>query len=266
VTPEEVAAVCGDQGSEGSDAIAYQTAATEASQILFELSGRLYNGGCEQTVRPCRDGCNCWDGYGLGLLGIGFDSGLGLGWGWGYGAGGWFWRNSCGDRCGCGHLAQITLAGYPVTAITEVKIDGVVIDPSEYRLDEHRYLTRMRDPDSPEQQVFWPACQALDLDDDQPGTWAISYNYGVAPPAAGKAAAAQLACALSAPAECGLPEGTVRVQRQGITVDRVSLLNWVSSGESGLNQVEAFLVSQPKLRRRPAILSPEATRYPRPIQ
>lgn len=263
VTPEDVANVCGSAGSEGSDAIVYQTAATEASQILFELSARLYNGGCEQTVRPCRKPCSYW---GLGVLGyplgIGFDSGLG--WGWGYGFGGWGWGNDA-RRCGCGYLAQITLAGYPVTAVTEVKIDGDVVDASTYRLDEHRYLTRLRDPAEPSQQVFWPACQILDLDDDQPGTWSVSYQWGTAPPAAGKAAAAQLACALTTPESCGLPAGTTRVTRQGIQVDRVSLVNWISSGESGLLQVEAFLVSQPKMRRRPAILSPDVASFPRPV-
>jgi hypothetical protein len=263
VTADDVAAVCGEAGSEGSNAAAYDTVAQEASQILFELSGRLYNGGCEQTVRPCRKPCPYW---GLGAcgypLGLGFDSGLG--WGWGYGLGGWGWGDET-RRCGCGYLAQVTLAGYPVTEIVEVKIDGAALAGSEYRLDEHRYLTRLRDPAAREQPVFWPACQILDLEDTELGTWSVSYRFGVAPPAAGKAAAAQLACALVNPTDCDLPKGATRITRQGITIDRLSIVAWLSSGESGLPAVEAFLVSQPKLRRRPAILSPDMAQFPRPI-
>lgn len=263
VTADDVAAVCGEEGSEGSNVAAYDTVAQEASQILFELSGRLYNGGCEQTVRPCRDACSYWT---AGVYGYPLGTGWGdsLGWGWGYGLGGWGWGNGQ-RRCGCGYLAQITLAGYPVTQIIEVKINGAALSASEYRLDEHRYLTRLRDPATPDQPVFWPACQILDLEDTEPGTWSVTYSFGIAPPAAGKAAAAQLACALVNPTDCDLPKGASRVTRQGITIDRVSIVNWLSSGESGLPAVEAFLVSQPKLRRRPAILSPEATRFPRPI-
>ena len=268
VTAEDVAAVCGSAGSAGSDAIVYQTAATEASQILFALSGRLFNGGCEQTVRPCKDTCGCW-----GVGGLAFDSGLGIGfdWSWGYGAGGWYWRNEYGDRCSCGHLAQIVLSGYPVTAITQVKIDGAIVDASTYRLDEHRYLTRMRDPAVPGQAVFWPACQALDLDDTQPGTWSVTYQFGTAPPPIGKDAAAQLACELNRAltgGECSLPVGTTKVTRQGITVERGLLASFLRPGQTGLVLVDAFLATyNPNgASRRPAVFSPDVARFPRPIQ
>ena len=46
-----------------------------------------------------------------------------------------------GIPAGATDLSRVKLAGY-VRQVTEVKIDGVVLDPSEYRVDEHKWLTR----------------------------------------------------------------------------------------------------------------------------
>ena len=85
-----------------------------ASEVLFELSGRLYSGACEKTVRPCATDYPCgfqvlsrghivtpWDVHWNGLA-------------WGPDS----------YACGCQPLSQILLSGYPVREITEVKIDG----------------------------------------------------------------------------------------------------------------------------------------------
>ena len=46
--------------------------------------------------------------------------------------------------------------------------------------DLQQYLVRLNGE-------MWPACQRLDLDDSQPGTWSVEYTYGVDPPPLGPA-------------------------------------------------------------------------------
>jgi hypothetical protein len=232
IVAEDVAAVC--DAIDSTDPSVYDTAALQASQVLYELSGRQFSGECGPvTVRPCRGGCVCWV------------PGRTIDWqGWG--------------NCRCGHLSRVKLAGWPVREITEVKIDGDVIDPSEYRLDGRKWLTRMVDADGKHQR--WPGCQDLDRPDTVERTFAVSYTFGQDPPQAGLDAAAEFACAV-APAiasgggECALPPGTVRVTRQGVEIDLAGL----RSQRTGLPSVDSFLsVYNPSgLRRRSAIFSPD---------
>lgn len=239
--------------------------AYEASQLLFELSGRLFSGICEKTVRPCSDS---WCGFQVLSRGhividpYQYDYGwTGSRWNWGL------------RSCGCSPLDKIKLSGYPVREITEVKIDGVVVDPATYRLDGHRWLVRVRDPLDPNTQLFWPHCQMLDLPDTEPGTFSVTYTFGAEPPLIGIAAAGQLGCELyracSGAGECSLPTGTVRVTRQGITISRTSFQRDTKSGiwATGLNLVDAFLASfaSAGLTRRPSIWSPDGPKYARRV-
>src|SRR5207247_1889627 len=128
--------------------------------------------------------------------------------------------------CRCRPLSQIKLAGYPVREVSEVKIDGDVVDPSGYRLDGWRYLVRLDDPGPPLVHRRWPRCQNLALADDQPGTFSVSYSFGLDPPLIAVQAAAELACQLLKACASGsgagssvLPVGVARVSRQGITLE-----------------------------------------------
>lgn len=236
----------------------------EASQLLFELSGRIFSGQCEKTVRPC---ATEWCGF--QVLSRGHVIGPWDWGGWGWTGSSWNWPNS--SSCGCWPLSRVKLSGYPVRSITEVKIDGVVISPTEYRLDERRWLTRMADADGNVQ--WWPACQRLDLDDTEVGTFAATYRYGLDPPLVGIHAAQQLACELyracTGSGECQLPTGTTRVTRQGITISRTAFQRDRTTGiwATGLNLVDAFLASyNPSgLTRRPTFWAPGGHRYARTV-
>ncbi len=116
-----------------------------------------------------------------------------------------------------------------VQEITEVLIDGVVVDPATYRVDQRRWLTRVRVDASDESFEHWPACQNMDLTDDQPGTWSVTYTYGQEVPVAGQAAAVELACEIYKQCNqqaCALPKNTVRMTRQGISAERPSFIGW----------------------------------------
>lgn len=246
----DVADCCSAASNEAS----YEDVALDASMILFELSGRQFSGVCEQTVRPHdHRHCHCWLNA----------SWSGATWGWD----GLGWYDGLGHSCGCGHLSLIKLAGYPVRSIVEVKIDGDVVDPSEYRLDRWRELVRLDDPGPPVVHNHWPKCQNLALADDQPGTFSVTYEFGVDPPPLGLHAAAELACQLYAAcsgADCELPRNATRVVRQGIEVDRTVLLNFLVRGApTGMTNVDAFLAAYPSSARRPAVFSPDVQPFPR---
>ena len=244
--------------------------AISASQMLFELEGRMHSGLCEKTVRPCNTVCGCnWQVLSRGFV-VWTDA-------WLYGGGYWGGWN-CGDDapCGCWPLSRVKLSGYPVRSVTEVKIDGAVLAPDEYRLDESRYVTRLNDH-------WWPGCQDLSLADTESGTWSITYNYGAEPPLLGKQAAAQLggelysACTTG---ECALPKGTTRVTRQGVTIEKLAFTTWGFMPASrarglarpgwntGLPLVDAFLntLNRNGIPRRPTFYAPSSTRrYARPV-
>lgn len=240
----------------GSDVADYTEAAVMASMILFELSGRQFAGGCQRTVRPCAEPCRC----GFQIL----DRGHVIGVAWN----GRYWRNDMGDSCGCGVLSRVKLAGYPITEVVAVKIDGTLLDPATYRLDGWRYLTRMADPTT-RQSRAWPACQRLDLDDDQPGTFSITYSWGAAPPLLGQQAAIQLAAQLYQAChggECNLPQGVVSIARQGITMTRKAA-DMIGKAGTNLTVVDSFLAAYnpTRKRRRPAIMSRDVQQFARKL-
>lgn len=249
--------------------------AYEAGAALFEISGRRFTGRCGPvTVRPCRNNCSCWAPASMGLGPWYWTS-----YPWGVGA--WGWWNEVGDRKGCQPLSRVRLAGNPVREIVEVKIDGVVLPPTDdngnpnYRLDLYRDLIRMGDPGAPPgqgdgryQPRHWPGCQDLDLDDTEVGTFSITYYRGLDPPQLGRQAAAQLAVQLYLSATgsgCQLPAGTTRVTRQGVEIERGLLANWFDPTKAtGIPSVDLFLRAYYSERQgRPSLVfSPDLQQYP----
>lgn len=242
-------------------------AAVAASALMYELSGRQFPGVCQQVVRPCRQTCGCWgpaSGFGPFFWTSADVAGYAYAW--------WGWTNESGDRCGCGNESYVRLAGYPVRDILEVKIGGVVIDPSEYRLDQRRFLLRLADlSTSPPTDRFWPVCQDLSVPDSEPGTYSISYTYGADVPVLGRWAASQLAAELwkAFPAnqgECRLPSRVTRIARSGVTMDRIlPTADLLRQGATGLQFVDSFIaaVNPTKQRRRSAVWTPDVAAFPR---
>lgn len=236
-TVDDVALCCSP--AVGTDYSVYQDSVDEASQLLFELSGRLYAGLMSKTVRPfCR--CSCTRCQVLSRGHIVGDVG-----------------HCCEDLCSPG---RILLSGYPVREITEVKIDGVVLADTEYRLDNYRWAVRKNG-------YVWPYYQNFTVDDTETGTWSISYTYGQPPPLAGQAAAAELACEAykacygGSGIDCALPTGVSRVSRQGIVIEKLTFTAWGLQGgiwRTGLPRVDAFLnaYNPNNLQRRPTAWSP----------
>lgn len=243
----------------GSESFLLDDVAAMGSAIMWQATGRQFNGICWRTVRPCRESCSCWSAPRLSTA-----------WAWSYLDGGWGWSDGCGGRCGCGGESVVRLAGYPVREILEVRIDGVALPEFDangnrnWRLDRHRRLVRMDDPGPPSLPRVWPSCQNTSLDDTEAGTFSVRYSWGQQPPELGKLAAAAVAAELyrsitPGGGECKLPTSVTRVVRQGVTIERiVPTAAMVSEGSTGIPAIDLFVSTVgTKGKRRSSVWSPD---------
>ncbi len=207
-----------------------------ASELLYGLSGMRFD-PCVITLRPCRRDCsNEVSPFGSGL------------WPW-VDPGMWprpflyngAWFNlacgSCGNGCSCGILSEALLPG-PVHTVTQVKVDGVVLAPAEYRMDNHRLLVRKN-------HGLWPLCQDLSLDDTEVGTWSVTASFGDDVPVLGQLAVGELGCQLAkfclGDDTCLLPMPVQQLVRQGVTITFLDPNEVFAAGRIGLYQTDLFL-------------------------
>lgn len=186
-----------------------------ASDVLFELSGRQFPGTCPGSIRPmARSRC----------------------------------RSSADPNrlgCGCSGCGSVELRGYPVTAVSEVKVDGEILPSDQYRVDEFRYLVRLRDEQGRRQS--WPCCQDTTLPDTEERTFSVTYEFGQSPPPAGVLAAGRLACELAlacdpqGSAKCKLPKRVISVVRQGISMTTLDPFDFLQEGKTGVYEADLFL-------------------------
>lgn len=247
VTGDDVAACCTVETSSGA---IFDDVADQASTILYQLSGRQFSGLCgPRTVRPPCD--SCWCGY--QILSRGYVIGP---WDYGYPL---YLCDQCLISCA---PSRVKLAGYPVREITEVKIDGAILAADEYTIWNNRYLTRLND-------AVWPVAQDLTLPDTEDNTFSVSYTYGGGIPMMAAQAATQLACELYKQCvgdTCALPNGTTRVTRQGIVIEKLAFTSWEfrdGSWRTGLPMVDAFLsaYNPTGIKRRPTFWAPGKLQY-----
>lgn len=282
ITGDDVAAATGIP--HGSNPAMFDKVAYESMQALYEISGRLFNGICETAVRPCSNNCNCW-GIGPPSYGLGPWYWSTTPWGT---VGGWMWWNERGDRLGCKPMSIVRLAG-TVREIVSVHIDGTELpefDPTtgvrNWRVDNWTDLVRMDTPGvngGTSTPNYWPGCQNLSLDADQPGTFEVLYRWGVDPPEVARTAAVELANQLflstnafdvSAEGLAVLPQGVTKIDRQGIIIERQMLVNWMNATErTGLVNLDSFLTAYVHSGKRggrlPAIWSPDLQQYARRV-
>src|SRR5690606_2001065 len=219
-------------------------AAEIATEVLFALSGRQF-GLCTRTVRPCRAEC-------FGNVVPSPDWWIPGGFTYPQPAliGGQWYNLTCGDcsgGCSCSVVSEVVLPG-PVHDSIQVKIDGVVQDPSTYRLDDRRLLVRLG--------ASWPICNNLNLADTEVGTWSVTFRTGVEVPLLGQLAVAELATEiakfLACDAGCVLPKPIQSITRQGISVSLLDPNEVFADGKLGLYFCDLFIqtYNPNKLRRR----------------
>lgn len=248
-TPEEVRECCGglDPAFDLTRSIAFATA------ILFRLSGRQFPGECERTLWPCK-GSNC------GCCGD-------------WAGGDWWWTfqpypawpvpNGAGDgfvNLGrCDRACSLNCVKLPATIneIVDVTVDGVTLDPSDYKIDAYRRLCRV-DGGS------WPCTNDLTGEPGDPGVWTITYNYGKPVPDDGRYAASLFACEL-ARARCGadscLPQRIKSISRQDVDVDFWTMdpMEFLEQGKVGIYEVDLWIgsVNPSHIKRRARLHRPD---------
>lgn len=244
-----------------------------ATDLLFLWTGEVF-GICPVEYRPCRSDCSGLDAllegstfWGRGPFpstgggaGSGSFAGVGVPWIPVLFAGRWF-NITCGctGSCACderGGAESLRLPG-PVQSIISITIDGVLLDPSQYRVDHKRYLRRIDGED-------WPLCQDLTKPATEEGTWEIVYQRGIEVPVGGELSAGLLACELAkafcGDPTCGLPQRVQSVTRQGISVAIVDSFDDVVKGRTGIWAVDAWvasIVANEEKPRRGTVFSPD---------
>ena len=223
-----------------------------ATSLLWNWTGRVF-GTSEITVRPCRK--DCAPSTYLGIAGIPSST---------YQNApflpvlldGEFYnvtcRRKCRDGCGCSSVEEIGLPG-PVDSIVEVRVDGEVVDPSAYRVDNRTYLVRM-DGDK------WPTCQDLSKPAGEQDTWEVTYRWGTEVPMGGKVAASILSCEMAKASlgrECSLPQRLQSVTREGVTVSILDTFEGLEAGRTGIWLVDSWVTSVTRSPRRSVVLSPD---------
>lgn len=170
------------------------------------------------------------------------------------------WVNACACRsvsaCGCSNRAEIILPG-PIGDIVEVRIDGEILPPTAYRVDNGAILVR-------QDGGTWPSTQdmAKSMDaPDQKGVFAVTYYRGAAPNPMVQLAAGLLAKEFYDACDtgkCKLPRRATSVSRSGVTMDLEK--GMFEDGLTRIPQVDAVIrIYNPHLAKaRPRVISPDA--------
>jgi hypothetical protein len=242
-----------------------QVAAIEqaAADLLWNLTNRLF-GACPVFVRPCAQ--TCADGswtttfWGRGPYPWAGTAGIGSGPWWPVIVGGKWYNVTCGcvGSCSCAidGPTALQLPG-PVQDIIQVRVDGVVLPPTAYRLDYHRTLIRT-------DGEVWPSCQDMLATPDQPGTFEVQYTHGIPVPVGGQIALGTLACEMAKAAvhddTCALPQRLQTITRQGVTVGFVDQFEQLAEGRTGIYVVDAWIASVTAPRPFSAVRSVDVKR------
>lgn len=221
-----------------------------AVDYLWNFTNRVF-GLCTVELRPCKQGVNRLTDtfWGRGPFPMRGD-GVGGYTGWFPALIGGLWFNvgcgTCTDACSCApdSTRSLALPG-PVHSIERVRVDGVTLPQSAYRVDFGRYLIR-------QDGGAWPQGQDLTLSASEEGTFEIVYRRGVEVPVGGQFAAGLLAVefgkAICGDNSCALPRRIKSITRQEVTVDLMDDFSDLKEGMTGIWLVDNWIrqVTQPR--------------------
>lgn len=184
-----------------------ELAVSASNEVLFALSGSQYTGECTTTIRPTA--CSCCG------------------------------RQECEYP---GRWSDVTSAiglGYfPVKSIGTVTVDGNVVAPTAYALEENYWLVR-------KDGYHWPCQQHRGLPNTEYGTWTVDIVHGEDPPSMGiianRAFACELFMGLTGDASCALPKNVINITRLGVSVAVTDLTQALANRRTGVYAVDLFL-------------------------
>lgn len=250
-----VAYVGGPEGCPAYEHLPYAQIA-EFEQIavdyLWAWTGKVF-GATEVTVRPCRglQREGTWVHRPTAVTSQTAEVG-------------WFAVSAdcaaCPGACSCKESSAVLKLRGPVSEIKQVTIEGTVLDPSAYRVDNRHLLVR-------QDGLGWPLTQSLDAPLGSENTWAVTYVFGIPVPMGGQQAAGLLACELAKQATndntCQLPRRFQAITRQGVTVAALDTFEDIDQGHTGIWSIDAWIASVTKPRQRSTVMSPDLPRMRR---
>lgn len=211
-----------------------QSAIDLASSLLYSLTAQQYPGSCTEVVRPSssRDTLGTyaagWSGLSTYNVPLVDESALAP-------------RGPTYNT-----VPSVDLVSWwPVTSITQVLVDGAIVNPATYRLDEWRYLVRLAGASPNYVNDGWPIDQRLDRPTTEPLTFQVSFTHGQAPPPGGVRAASILSCELLKAClgiACQLPNRVTQVNRQGISMTLIDP-SMLDKGLVGVWECDLFIRS-----------------------
>lgn len=216
-----------------------------ASDVLYQLGGRRWPGVCDATVQV--QNLNPWalplpEGGSVGWRDPAYWAGGGY-WAPGGMMAGFYWREQG---------AILTLPG-PILSIKQIRLAGVVLDASAYRIVDWSEIVRVDGGVWPVMGLITDATPAIEID----------YTFGQAPPQIGRMAAASLArelvLAFTGDDACRLDRRVKAIIREGITEEMGLGLPGISEslrdGNTGIPEVDLFVhTHNPSHLKRPARL------------
>lgn len=125
----------------------------------------------------------------------------------------------------------------PVNRVTEVKVDGVVLAPADWRIDNNHRLVWQGAGDCP-----FPSSQDINLPDTAPGTMSVTYLNAYPVDMLGAHAVSVLALEYAkalTDTKCRLPKGVTAVVRQGVSYEINS--GAFPDGFTGIQNVDAYI-------------------------
>lgn len=225
-------------------------ATTMATFILDALTGRQFS-QCAVNYRPCGPKCSMTAGYMAWPVGLGVVGGGSLPWMLPWIDGG-TWRNcACPGTCGCAARCSVPIP-FSVASIVQVTLDGVVLDPSAYRLDSWRGIPDLVRTDG----ECWPQCQDMNVSGSEVGSFVITFRPGLPLPQAGAIAAGELACELAKAcvgSDCALPSQLTSMTRNGVDIEVLDPNQILADRKTGIRNVDLFIEAvNPYARTQPS--------------
>ena len=228
VTPEEFTAHksrCKAARDEDPDDELIIDAITDASLIVYYLTGRQFNGTGTTTVTPylCPGGCA---------------------------------------------PTRLTFGLWPVTDIIAVRENGVDQDPTDYHIDEYRYMVKNDGTAFPYYANWYAAAGDPDDDSEHGYVFEVTVEHGLPAPGLIKRAVTALACYMyvndadSDCEDCEYSEFVSNISRTGVSLDMDNIMDLIRNKSTGIYAVElARQVFNPTGMQSPSFVwTPEIAR------
>ena len=238
VTPEQVMEYLGnDAPDDAAGQARLAQCISSSSECLYSLSGRKFPGVLTATVRPTarheqqvypEPMTISWPTY--------------------------TWGVCCGyPHRTCYAPMSIGLGRGPIVSIQSVTINGDVLDPINYIVEDQKWLTRV-------DCCGWPVCGCDSCEEP----FKVDFTFGEDPPQMGIDAATILSAEMyramtPTSSGCKLPTRLTSITRQGVTMAIIDPMDFFTKGLTGNYQIDLFVMAfnPAKQLRKPIAFSPD---------